>query len=323
MLKSGLTDQEIDGLARAGSLSDAIEDWEISLGARNMSPKTLEAYLAAANQLDDFIESSGLPSDIAYIRREHVELFLSNLVKLGRKPATVHSRYRALRTFFVWLTETANAIERNPMDRINPPVLPETPVSLIQIDDITRLLKKLDRDKSFKGVRDSALILFLLETGARRSEVCGMRFTPDIPDTDDILDLKRGLVRLRGKGRKERIVHIGNRTADAFAKYRRVRARQRLAYRPEFWLTPKGGLLPNSLYQIVRRRGRDVGIPDLRPHRLRHQFAHQFLVAGGRESDLMALAGWESSAMVRRYAKTAQQERAIEAHSKLSFVDGL
>jgi len=96
-----------------------------------------------------------------------------------------------------------------------------------------------------------------------------------------------------------------------------------LAYRPEFWLTAKGGLLPNSLYQIVRDRGKEVGLSGLRPHKLRHQFAHQFLVAGGRESDLMALAGWESSAMVRRYAKSAQQERAIEAHSKLSFVDRL
>jgi site-specific recombinase XerD len=323
MLNTELKQSVNSDFVGAGSLSEAIDDWEISLGARNMSPKTLEAYLAAANQLNGFVESSGMPSDIAYVRREHIELFLSSLVRLGRKPATVHSRYRALRTFFVWLTETAYAIDSNPMKRIEPPILPESPVSLLQEDDISRLLRKLDRDKSFKGVRDNALVLFLLDTGARRSEVCGLRFTPDKSDTNDIIDLRRGLVRLLGKGRKERIVHIGNRTADAFARYRRARARQRLAYRPEFWLTAKGGLLPNSLYQIVRDRGKEVGLSGLRPHKLRHQFAHQFLVAGGRESDLMALAGWESSAMVRRYAKSAQQERAIEAHSKLSFVDRL
>jgi site-specific recombinase XerD len=307
----------------AGELSEAIEDWEVSLNARGMSPKTLETYLSSVDQMKCFIETHGLPTDVAFVTREHIELFLADLNRRGRKPATVHVRYRGIRTFFTWLHVSANAIASNPMANILPPVLPATPVELLTEDSIAALLTHVRKGKSFKGVRDYALLLFLLDTGARRAEVCGMRYTPDDTRTNDIIDLRRGLVRLVGKGRKERIVHIGNRTADAFAKYRRLRARHPLQYRPEFWLTPKGGLLPNSLYHIVRDRGIQVGITNLRPHRLRHQFAHQFLLAGGRESDLMALAGWESSDMVRRYARSAQQERAIEVHRSLSFVDGL
>ena len=54
---------------------------------------------------------------------------------------------------------------------------------------------------------------------------------------------------------------------------------------------------------------------------LRNQFAHHFLLNGGRESDLMALAGWKSPAMVRRYVASAQQERAIQAHEKMALGD--
>ena len=163
----------------------------------------------------------------------------------------------------------------------------------------------------------------MIDTGARRSEVCGMRYTPKDTETNDIIDLRQGLVRLLGKGRKQRVVHVGARTADAMARYRRARARIRQAYRQEFWLTVKGPLLPNTLYQIVKNRGRAVGITGLRPHLFRNYFAHAFLSAGGQESDLMALAGWESASMVRRYAKSAQQERAIDSHRKLGVADRL
>lgn len=190
-------------------------------------------------------------------------------------------------------------------------------------EQLSKLLASLEKDKTFQGIRDHALVLFMLDTGARRSEVCGMKYTPDDSETNDIVDLRQGLIRLYGKGRKQRIVHIGARTSDALARYRRARTKIKQGYRKEFWLTVKGPLLPNTLYQIVKNRGKAVGIDGLRPHLFRNYFAHAFLSAGGQESDLMALAGWESAAMVRRYAKAAQQERAIEAHRRMGVADRL
>lgn len=235
----------------------------------------------------------------------------------------MHARYRALNTFFTWLEERAHAIPSNPMVDIDPPILVETPMPILAKDDLNRLIDSLAKDKTFQGIRDHALVLFMIDTGARRSEVCGMRYTPDDTETNDVIDLRQGLVRLHGKGRKQRIVHIGARTAEALAVYRRARAKIKQSYRQKFWLTVKGPLLANTLYQIIKNRGKSVGIEGLRPHLFRNYFAHAFLSAGGQESDLMALAGWESAAMVRRYAKSAQQERAIDSHRKLGVADRL
>lgn len=288
-----------------------------------MSPKTLEAYIPAVIQLKAYLDKRHLSDDIAHISRAHIEGYLASLTDAGRKPGTVHTRYRSLVTFFTWLVERAYAIERSPMDDIDPPILVETPMPILTKEQLNTLIDSLAKDRTFQGVRDHALVLFMIDTGARRSEVCGMRFTPNDAETNDIIDLRKGLIRLFGKGRKQRVVHVGARTADAMARYRRARARIRQAYRKEFWLTVKGPLLPNTLYQIVKNRGRSVGIDGLRPHLFRHFFANEFLSAGGREADLMALAGWESPAMVRRYAKSAQQERAIDSHRRIGVADRL
>lgn len=309
--------------APAGPLLEALEDWEISLRARAVSPKTLEAYIPAVTQLKSYLDRRHVSDDIAMISRAHVQGYLAGLTDAGRKPGTVHARYRALNTFFTWLTDRAHAIPANPMADIEPPILVETPMPLLTKEQLNRLIDSLAKDRTFQGIRDHALVLFMIDTGARRSEVCGMKYTPKDAETNDILDLRQGLIRLYGKGRKQRIVHVGARTADALARYRRARAKIRQGYRQEFWLTVKGPLLPNTLYQIVKNRGKAIGIEGLRPHLFRNYFAHAFLSAGGQESDLMALAGWESAAMVRRYAKSAQQERAIDSHRKLGVADRL
>ena len=95
------------------------------LKAENLSERTLDTYCESVRQLARFLKGQGMPSDVANIRREHVEAFIAHLLERW-KPATANNRYRALQTFFRWLTEEGETKD-SPMAKMKPPKVPEHP----------------------------------------------------------------------------------------------------------------------------------------------------------------------------------------------------
>jgi len=177
-------------------------------------------------------------------------------------------------------------------------------------DELIVLVRCCERDDSFAGRRDTALLRVFIDTGCRLAEVAGLRA--------DSVDMKTGLVEVMGKGHRPRIVHLRPRALRSVDRYMRKRALHPHAGKPALWLGQQGGLHPNTIAQIVRRRGIQAGLGnDLHPHLLRHAFAHWFLQAGGREGDLQALGGWRSVDVMRRYAAAARADRAIAAHGAM------
>ncbi|HEX3426066.1 MAG TPA: phage integrase N-terminal SAM-like domain-containing protein, partial [Acidimicrobiales bacterium] len=151
-----------------GDLAVLVPSWARSLRATNRSPKTLTTYLGAANQLIAFLVASGMPTEAAKIRRQHVEAFIEDVLSRCR-PATASNRYRALARFFLYLVEEGE-ITVSPMARMKPPLVPEVPVPVLGDDELRALLSACD-GRGFEERRDTAIVRLFLDSGMRLSEL--------------------------------------------------------------------------------------------------------------------------------------------------------
>jgi site-specific recombinase XerD len=285
------------------------------LRASNLAPRTVRTYLEGVQRLADFLTSHGMPTDLAAIRREHIETWMSNLLETG-KPSSAANRYRSVQQFLKWAVDEGE-IKESPMVRMRPPKIPEDPPAVLRQEDLKRIVAACAGQR-FEDRRDEAIVRLFIASGARLSEIAGLRWTPADESTNDV-DLDAAVIRVMGKGRRERVVSVGAKGAKALDRYVRVRARHRHADLPFLWLSQKGQLTDSGIAQMIRERGVTAGLgTGIHPHQFRHSYAHAMLAAGMQEGDLMVQAGWRSREMLARYARSTASERSLESARRLN-----
>jgi site-specific recombinase XerD len=300
-------------MAESYPVGELIQFWRYSLQARNLSEKTISLYVEAAQQLVDWLESEGHPTEPDQIGQRHLNAFIMHLLDT-RSDSTANSRYRSLRQFWKWMDAEGDIIASDPFDKMSPPKIGEVVVPVVELDHVRKLLATC-KGTDFESRRDYTMFTMLLDTGARLAELAGMKV--------DHIDMRFEVVVVKGKGDRDRALPLSPKMLEQLGRYLRARGRHKSADSDWLWLGKRGRLSSSGIAQALKRRADEAGIPHITPHQFRHTFAHQFLAAGGNEGDLMLLAGWKSRQMVDRYGASAKAERARKAHRQYSPLNEL
>jgi site-specific recombinase XerD len=159
------------GPAMDSSASSSLSrSFERHLRAKNLSAGTVASYLVGLRQFTTFLQPHG--RELIQATRADLEAFIGDLLARW-SPATASTRYKQLQALYRWL-EDEEEIAVNPMARMKPPVVPDKPIPVVPEDALRRLLAAC-AGKSFEARRDTALVTFLIDTGARRGEIAGLR----------------------------------------------------------------------------------------------------------------------------------------------------
>jgi len=290
----------------AERLEDLAASFRRDLRAEGRAERTATIYLQSIRFFGEWLTAHGRTATLDELSRSAIRSWLAELAE-AFQPGTVRTRYKGLRRFCRWLVAEGE-LDRDPMLGMDVPTVVDKPVPVLTDDDLAALVKACT-GKDFTDRRDEAVIRFLLDTGCRVSELCGL--------AADDLDLDKEMALVTGKGNKIRPVYFGARTARALDRYMRERRQHRHARARALFLSQRGPLSPDGVRDLLAKRGRIAGVTGLNPHRFRHTFAHDYLLAGGQERDLKRLAGWSSDVMLERYGASAADVRAREAARRL------
>ena len=311
----------VDFAPSGPDLGEAIEDYQLALHAAGRSKNTQAVYTLALTYLDRYLAEQGMPGHLSSIRREHIEAWLGALRDAGKAPATVSVYYRSVKSFWRWAVDEG-FVKDSPMGRMAPPLVPEKSPALLTDEQLKALIRACapTSTQDFEGVRDTAILRLFMSTPARRGELAGLR-------VQDVIVHARegyGTMTVLGKGNRWRTMPFGAKAGQAVQRYLRARKAHAMAEKSDaLWLGYRGPLTGDGIMQMLQRRAAKAGIVGIHPHMFRHSFAHRWQVRRGNEADLQRLAGWRSPAMLRRYAASAADERAMQSALDMALGDEL
>jgi len=285
---------------------------------KNASPHTCRCYRKDLEGFEDFLKNSGMyvthlgEVEVEKVDRIAIRKYLSFLHRKNRK-SSIARKLSTLRSFFRYLVRE-QIVPSNPAKSVSTPKVEKTLPTTLTVDETFRLMespkglreKPSERPKG-NGLRDHAILELLYSSGLRVSELVGLNSRQ--------LDLDLGVVRVMGKGSKERIVPVGKKAIDALKAY--LEKRREVKEEDPLFVNFSGGrLTARSVGRLIKKYTKHSGIfRRVSPHSLRHTFATHLLDAGADIREIQEMLGHSSLSTTQRYTHVSMG-KLMEVYDK-------
>lgn len=293
----------MDGMPRPQDFEDYLRHVALE---RGLAKNTVAAYRTDVGQFLDHLEAAGIAPRAA--SPDVIGDYLWGLSQRGLRPATLFRKVESLRSFYGFLAAEGR-VPDDPTRHVRAPKVPEKLPDYLSEAEVERLMD-MEPGASFDTVRTKALLELLYATGARVSELLGLR--------PEALNLSERWIRVYGKGGKERVIPFHERAKKALARWLRVRE-ARFSAKPsdgELFVNRRGGKLDRSrFWRDLSELGKRAGLDGVHPHLLRHSFATHLLRKGADLRAVQELLGHSSLTTTQIY--THLERSALKnAHEK-------
>lgn len=268
------------------------------------SSETIRSYSRDLNSFFDYLQREGGVKfkDVSSVM---IRGYMGLLHKKYEK-SSIARQISAIRSFFRFLCREG-ILEANPADLVSTPKLPKKLPKVLSVDAVFHLIQA-PNVKSDLGVRDRAILELLYASGLRVSELVGLNV--------ESVDLREGVVKVRGKGKKERIVPVGREALKAISAYKGIRKPLNDKERG-LYLNHRGErLTTRSIARILDKYILQSAIDQkVSPHTLRHSFATHLLGAGADLRGIQELLGHAQLSTTQRYTQVSV-DKLMEVYDK-------
>lgn len=251
---------------------------------KGLSDNSIQAYSTDLSSFHTFLTADGGASS-ATADLDRLRAYLDHLYQTGLSPRSVARRLTTLRNFYGFLLREG-AIQTDPTEHLRAPRQWQTIPKFLNLQEIEKVLAAIDRSHP-TGLRDRAMLELLFATGARVSELCRI--------ASGDLDANLGVLRVTGKGNKQRLVPVGKQALLAIELYLKDGRPAILKGRASRYLfvSARGGpLTRQGFWKLLTLAGKKAGIfRGLTPHVLRHSFATHLLEGGADLRSVQVMLG--------------------------------
>jgi len=306
------------------TLENAIQQFLVDQELKGNSPQTLKYYNTNLRFFKEFIGSEKVLTDISLQDLKNYLISLRTRTKMQNHPfkpkedkpiksISIQTYIRAIRVFIKW-AQGEGYIINDLHSQFKLPKATKNTIEILSDEEIQQLMKSMKQNTEM-GLRNSCMVALMLDSGLRRTEVLNIDY--------DNVHLTQGVIKVHGKGDKERIVPLGLYTKKLLLKY--ISGYRSMPTHDTKRLFIDATFKPMSdsaLKQLFVRLRKKLKIDRLHPHILRHTFATKYLMNGGDIFSLQQILGHTSLEMVRRYSHLASAY-IIHKHKQFSPLDNI